>query len=67
MNHLIIMADEYMARALGCAGHSVVQTPNLDKLAESGVRFSRAYTPSPMCVPARAALQTGQHVDKVLM
>ncbi len=54
-----------MAKALGCAGHPVVQTPNLDKLANAGVRFNHAYTPSPMCVPARAAFQTGLHVDKL--
>ena len=59
------MADEFMARALGCAGHPLVQTPNLDRLASRGVRFTNAYTPSPMCVPARGAFQTGLHVDKV--
>jgi len=64
-NQLIIMADEYMHGALGCAGHGVVKTPNLDRLSERGVRFSNAYTPSPMCVPARAAFQTGQHVHQL--
>lgn len=64
-NQLIIMADEYMMGALGCAGHGLVRTPNLDRLAERGVRFTRAYTPSPMCVPARAAFQTGQHVHQL--
>ncbi len=65
MNHLIIMADEYMARALGCANHPIVQTPNLDRLARRGVRFIQAYTPSPMCVPARASFQTGLHVHRL--
>ena len=58
MNYLIIMADEYMAGAMSCAGHPVVRTPNLDRLAARGTRFTNAYTPSPMCVPARAAFQT---------
>ncbi len=59
------MADEFMPGALSCAGHKLVKTPNLDKLAQDGVRFENAYTPSPMCVPARAAFQAGRHVDKV--
>ncbi len=53
-NLIVIMSDEHQARALGCAG-SFVKTPNLDALAARGVRFSDAYTPSPICVPARAA------------
>ena len=58
-NLLVIMSDEHQARALGCAGHSFVKTPNLDALAASGIRFSNAYTPSPICVPARASFATG--------
>ncbi|MEM6464993.1 MAG: sulfatase-like hydrolase/transferase, partial [Pseudomonadota bacterium] len=57
-NLLILMSDEHQARALSCAGH-FVQTPNLDRLAARGVRFSNAYTPSPICVPARASFATG--------
>lgn len=63
-NLLVIMSDEHQARALGCAGHPVVRTPNLDRLAESGVRFANAYTPSPICVPARAAFATGRFVHE---
>ena len=58
-NLLVIMSDEHQARALGCAGHPFVQTPHLDALAARGVRFSNAYTPSPICVPARASFATG--------
>lgn len=58
-NLLVIMSDEHQARALGCAGHDFVQTPNLDRLAASGTRFARAYTPSPICVPARASFASG--------
>ncbi|MEX0339239.1 MAG: sulfatase-like hydrolase/transferase [Arenibacterium sp.] len=63
-NLLVIMSDEHQARAMGCAGHPFVQTPHLDALAERGMRFTDAYTPSPICVPARAAFAAGQHVHK---
>ncbi len=58
-NMLVIMSDEHQARAMGCAGHPFVQTPNLDALAARGTRFTNAYTPSPICVPARASFATG--------
>ena len=63
-NMLVIMSDEHQARAMGCAGHPFVQTPHLDALAASGMRFTDAYTPSPICVPARAAFAAGQPVHK---
>jgi len=44
---------------LGASGNEWVRTPNLDRLARSGVRFSNAYTPQALCTPARAALMTG--------
>ena len=64
-NVLVVMSDEHQARALGCAGHPVVQTPNLDALAANGTRFSQCWTPSPICVPARAAFGTGRWVHEV--
>lgn len=64
-NQLIIMADEWTIRALGCAGHSLVKTPNIDKLAARGTYFTKAYTPDPICVPARAAFQTGRYVHQI--
>ncbi len=60
-NLLILMSDEHQARAMGCVGHPFVQTPNLDALAARGTRFTNAYTPSPICVPARAGFATGQY------
>ena len=63
-NLLVIMSDEHQARAMGCAAHPFVQTPHLDKLAARGMRFTNAYTPSPICVPARASFATGRHVHK---
>lgn len=63
-NLLILMSDEHQARAMGCAGHPLVQTPNLDALAARGTRFTNAYTPSPICVPARASFATGRYVHQ---
>jgi arylsulfatase A-like enzyme len=64
-NVLLIMADQHRGDVLGCAQLSdgapwPVQTPNLDRLAGSGVRFRRAYTESPVCVSARSILLTGR-------
>ncbi|MCP5074154.1 MAG: sulfatase-like hydrolase/transferase [Rhodobacteraceae bacterium] len=63
-NLLIIMSDEHQARAMGCAGHPFVQTPNIDALAKRGVLFENAYTPSSICVPARASFATGRYVHQ---
>ena len=64
-NLLVVMSDEHQARATGCAGHPFARTPNLDRLAATGVRFSAACTPSPICVPARAAFATGRYVHDI--
>ena len=63
-NLLFLMSDEHLREAAGCYGSSVVQTPSLDKLAARATRFTNAYTPSPICVPARAALATGRYVHR---
>lgn len=60
-NVLWINTDQHHYRALSCAGHAVVDTPNLDRIAEEGVQFTDAYCPSPMCGPSRAALFSGQY------
>lgn len=64
-NLVVVMSDEHDPRIMGCAGHPLVRTPNLDRLAARGVRFSNAYTPSPICVPARAAFATGRRVHDI--
>lgn len=64
-NLLVILSDQHQARAMSCAGHPVAQTPNLDALAARGTRFTNAYTPSPICVPARAAFATGRHCHDI--
>ena len=60
-NVLILMSDEHLREAAGCYG-GAVHTPNLDKLAARGTRFTQAVTPSPICVPARASVATGRYV-----
>lgn len=61
---VVIMSDEHDPRVMGCAGHALARTPHLDALAARGVRFTDAYTPSPICVPARAAFATGLRVHQ---
>jgi len=61
-NILLILTDQHRPDAIGCAGDRVVQTPNLDRMAREGVRFSRAYCQGPLCMPARASLVTERYV-----
>jgi choline-sulfatase len=56
---LLIMADQLSALFLPAYGHNVVKTPHLDRLAAEGVVFENAYTPSPLCAPARATFMSG--------
>ena len=58
-NLLLLMADQHRADCVGAAGNSAIHTPNLDRLAQGGVRFRHAYSSTPTCTPARAALLTG--------
>ncbi len=60
-NIVLILADDLGAHDLGCYGADLHETPNLDRLARDGVRFTQAYAPSPVCSPTRAALLTGKH------
>ena len=59
-NVLLITADQYRGDFLGLSGHPVVRTPNLDALGTAGAWFPNAYSPVPICVPARYAIMTGQ-------
>jgi choline-sulfatase len=63
-NLLFILSDEHQRDITGCYGNRVVRTPNIDRLAVEGTRFTSAYTPCPICVPARAALATGRWVHQ---
>lgn len=58
-NLLVLMTDQHHAHWLGCAGHPLVKTPNLDRLAKEGIRFTQAYCPVPYCSPTRLAIETG--------
>jgi choline-sulfatase len=63
-NVLLVTADQFRADFLGCAGAGWISTPNYDRLASEGVRFSRAFASNPICVPARATITTGRHSHK---
>ncbi len=58
-NILILMTDQQRADCLSCVGHPVIRTPNMDRLAAEGICFSRAYTTSPVCMPARSSFLSG--------
>src|SRR5262245_11710382 len=60
-NVVFILADDLGWTDLGCQGSKYYQTPNLDKLAKDGMRFTAGYTCGPNCQPTRAALMTGQY------
>jgi choline-sulfatase len=64
-NLLILMSDQHNPKMMGCTGNEIVKTPNLDKLAARGTRFSAAYSNSPICVPARASFMTGRYVHRI--
>ncbi|MBT29390.1 MAG: sulfatase [Thalassobius sp.] len=59
-NVLVILADDLGSLDLNCYGSKDLETPNLDKLAKSGVRFTQFYAAAPVCSPSRAALLTGK-------
>jgi hypothetical protein len=59
-NFLFLISDQHRAADLGCYGHPIVKTPNIDNLAKQGTRFERFYCASPICMPNRATLMTGR-------
>lgn len=58
-NILFFFVDDQRHNTLGCAGHAIVKTPNVDRLAKQGVRFDHAYVTTPICWVSRASLLTG--------
>lgn len=60
-NIIFIMADDLGYGDLGCYGQRLIRTPNIDRLAAEGVRFTQAYAGAPVCAPSRAVLMTGLH------
>ncbi len=66
-NVVVILADDLGAHDLGCYGADLIETPELDRFAETAMRFTRAYAPSPVCSPTRASLLTGKHPARLKM
>jgi arylsulfatase A-like enzyme len=62
-NLLFIMTDQQQYKALSIAGNTVLETPNLDRLAQGGAYFKNAYTPMAVCGPARSSILTGMTVE----
>ncbi len=67
-NLIFIMADDHASHAMSCYGSKVNKTPNLDRIAEQGVRFTNAFCTNSICAPCRAVVLTGKysHVNGVL-
>jgi len=63
-NILWIFSDQHRAQAMSCAGDPNIETPNMDRLAKEGIRFTNAYSNTPLCSPFRASLYTGQYINK---
>lgn len=59
-NFLIFITDQHRADHLGCYGNSIVRTPNIDALADDGIRFDRAYVANPVCMPNRGSIMTAR-------
>ncbi len=64
-NIVLFLSDDHGAWANGCYGNAEAHTPTLDALAEIGARFQNAFTPTPVCSPARACLLTGKTASQV--
>jgi len=60
-NIILIMADDLGYSETGCYGQKIIQTPNIDRLAREGMRFSDFYAASPVCAPSRCGLMTGKN------
>ncbi|MEE3086054.1 MAG: sulfatase, partial [Bacteroidota bacterium] len=64
-NVLFILVDDLGWKDLSCYGSSFYETPNIDRLADMGFRFSQAYAAHPVCSPTRAAIMTGKHPTRL--
>lgn len=59
-NILVVMSDQHSPYIAGCYGDSLLRSPNMDQLAQEGMRMDRCYCPSPICVPSRMSFMTGR-------
>lgn len=64
-NVLVIVSDQHHPGMLGAAGHPLVRTPHIDKLAEKGTLFTNAYCSSPLCCPSRMSFMTACHPSEI--
>lgn len=60
-NIVFIMSDDHATRAVSAYDDSLIQTPNIDRIADNGIRFNRAYVGNAICGPSRATMLTGKH------
>lgn len=61
-NLIFILSDDLAQGDLGCYGQKLIQTPNLDRMAREGTRFTQAYCGTTVCAPSRTSLMTGMHM-----
>ncbi len=64
-NVVVILTDDQGYRDVGCYGSETIRTPNLDRMAEEGIRFTDFYVGAPVCTPSRASLLTGKYPDQL--
>ena len=64
-NILFVFSDQHRHDVLGCAGYPLVRTPNLDRLADRGMRFERTWSQCPVCMPCRATMITGRYAHEL--
>lgn len=63
-NVVLILTDQQQVDMLSCTGNPYLRTPNLDALADAGIRFDRAYSSNPVCLPARVSMMTGHYPSR---
>ena len=60
-NVILLLADDLGYNDLGCYGQKYIKTPNIDRIAKEGIRFTQFYSGQAVCAPARCVLLTGKH------
>ena len=65
MKIITVMSDEHSYQMMHFINHSILKTPNLDRLAANSIVFDSCYTPCPVCAPARASFISGHYVNRI--